>query len=258
MKCVQRHSFDIAREGYINLIPGKAPTATQGDSAAMLQARRAFLRRGYYDPLLHEIKSAVSTHLPSRGRTPVVADIGCGEGYYLSGLMQDPSFSSIAAYGTDISKVAAGLAAKSLKQVQFVVADTNRLIPFETASIDVCLNIFAPRNALEFARIVRPDGVLIVVIPDEHHLESLRNRFHLLDIESGKIQKISGQLSAFELIHSRHVTTSIALDARGLQDLVNMTPSARHVDEEANRLLSQMQDFATEISFDILVFSRHD
>jgi 23S rRNA (guanine745-N1)-methyltransferase len=255
LKCASGHSYDEAREGYVNLVTGKAPRATQGDNVQMVRARRAFLRRGYYQPLVVELRK-ILTGINHESGPLVLADIGCGEGYYLGELTGESKHTAIRAYGTDISKSAIRLGAKTYPNVCFAVADTNDLIPLASAGVDVCLNIFAPRNAAEFARIVRPGGLLVVVIPTQDHLASLRERFGLLDIESGKLAKITSQLTGFDLTNSQSASGSIRLDGPSASDLVAMTPSARHVDPEALERLAQVRDLTTEASFQVLVFSR--
>ena len=102
--CESGHSYDLAREGYINLITGKAPSALQGDNAEMVRARRAFLGRGHYRPLAEAVAEAVTGM-----SMQVLADFGCGEGYYLDQLMNTPGLKGVRVYGTDISKPAIAL-----------------------------------------------------------------------------------------------------------------------------------------------------
>ena len=252
LRCEAGHSFDVAREGYVNLVTGKAPSASQGDDAAMVQARRAFLGRGYYEPLATALGEIVGADSPR-----LIADFGCGEGYYLGQLMRSPQLTGAMAYGTDISKPAMAAAAKAYPAVHFALADTNRLIPFADASVEVGLSIFAPRNAAEFARVVAPGGRLVIAIPAQGHLASVRERFGLLGIESDKAAKITAQLDGFSLASSRGVDARVQLDGAALRELVAMTPNARHMDATKSADLAAVAEITAEFEFEILDFIRY-
>jgi 23S rRNA (guanine745-N1)-methyltransferase len=236
----------------VNLVTGKAPSATQGDDMAMVRARRAFLSRRYYQPLaaaLAEVASAAEPH--------VIADFGCGEGYYLGELMGGPQLSGVAAYGTDISKPAIAAAAKAYPAAQFAVADTNRLIPLAGAVVDVGICVFAPRNPAEFARVIAPGGRLLVAIPAQAHLADLRERFGLLGIERDKATKITAQLGGFTLASTRNVSHTARLDGAALRDLIAMTPNARHMDAGTSAQLADVRVTNAEFEFEILEFIRY-
>lgn len=250
LRCVAGHSYDVAREGYVNLVTGKAPGALQGDSAAMVTARRAFLARGFYQPLAEAIATAVGDVKPQ-----VVADFGCGEGYYLHEVTRN--IASVRAYGTDISKPAVAAAAKVYREAQFVVADTNRFIPLASGSVDAAINVFAPRNAAEFGRVMRPGGRLVVAIPGAEHLASLRERFGLIGIEEDKAVKIAAQLAEhFELKQTQHVDCAIELDGAAATDLLEMTPNARHIDSNTLADIHEGELIMTSAHFEVLVFTR--
>jgi len=250
LRCETGHSFDLAREGYVNLLVGKRPAIT-GDSAAMIAARRAFLARGHYAPLVQAVAGAAAGAQPQ-----VVADAGCGEGYYLGALAGTPEFSGARFYGTDISKPAIVAAAKAYPGMMFAVADTNGLLPFADHSVDVLIDVFAPRNAGEFARVVRPGGRLVVAIPGADHLAELRTRFHMLAIEPNKAEKIVSQMAGFVLEGRREVRASFDLSGEALQELVGMTPSIRHLDEEGRRALTEAGVTTAHAQFEVLAFSR--
>jgi 23S rRNA (guanine745-N1)-methyltransferase len=251
MSCVAGHSFDLAREGYVNLLTGKAPSAMQGDNAEMVRARRAFLGRGYYQPLAKAVAEAAGADRPQ-----VVADFGCGEGYYLNQLMHASGQEKMRAYGTDISKPAIAAAAKAFPGAKWIVADTYRLIPLADESVDAAINVFAPRNAAEFARVIRPGGRLIVAIPGPKHLADLRDQFGLIGIEDDKPAKTRAQLSAFTLLDSKRVEGEISLEAPGLRDLLEMTPNARHLSDQARSEINNADETRTHIEFDVMIFGR--
>lgn len=232
----------------MNLLAGKPLGALVGDSAEMVAARRAFLDAGHYRTLADCLGQIVAETKPR-----VVADFGCGEGYYLSELARRAELSDAQLYGTDISKPAV-VAARRVVAGRFAVADTNRFIPLPNGSVDLGLCIFAPRNAAEFARVVRPGGQLVVVIPAPQHLASLRERFSLLGIEADKPAKIAAQLSNFASRGTQAVRVPLRLDEPALRGLIMMTPNARH--RELPLPAGGAEIFETTAEFEIMRFER--
>src|ERR1700730_10081044 len=159
--CANTHSFDIAREGYINLLLQKRT----GDAKEMLRARRNFLERGFYAPLADAVNELVRTHLQDVPEPLHILDAGCGEGYYLDRLQNALAPLQSGYYiGLDVSKEAIRMAAKRYRQLLFVVADVKQRLVLADGVIHAILNIFAPRNQSEFARVTSANGILIVVI----------------------------------------------------------------------------------------------
>ncbi|HEV2126333.1 MAG TPA: methyltransferase domain-containing protein [Chloroflexota bacterium] len=270
--CPRRHTFDIARDGYVNLLLNVGSgRGMMGDSRAMLQARRRFLDRGHYQPLAQSVVEQVADTL-NRPSTQVIApsrevqrlvDVGCGEGYYLGQLAEHlGTDESTFFFGLDVAKDAARLAAKRYRRAHFVVADAWRHLPFPDDSVDVLLNLFAPRNASEFARVAAPDGLLLVVVPTERHL--IEVRVHLqgtvpfLRIEEEKEERMIRQLAAtFDLQGDRHLEYGIDLTPADVVDLVEMTPSARHLSGDDRARLQHVSGLRATVSVSILSFRRN-
>lgn len=263
MKCATGHTFDIAKEGYVNLATGKMP----GDSKEMLLARRAFLERGYYLPLSDMLNNLVINYLHSQeqelGVLPHVniLDAGCGEGYYLGRLQQQvvQQFSSLelCTVGVDISKEAVRMAAKQYKQARFVVANIKERLVFANDSLHVLLNIFAPRNIEEFARVLMPGGLCLVVIPAPTHLEQLRSTLHLLDIEENKQQKVVEQFTDhFELLGVQNIAQTIQLPQKEIELAVRMTPNNWHKSDKLQEAIAAIETLETEIAFTCLVLRK--
>ncbi|MDU7606372.1 MAG: methyltransferase domain-containing protein, partial [Escherichia coli] len=138
--CPQRHQFDMAKEGYVNLLPVQHKRSRDpGDSAEMMQARRAFLDAGHYQPLRDAIVAQLRERLDEKATA--VLDIGCGEGYYTHAFAD--ALPEITTFGLDVSKVAIKAAAKRYPQVTFCVASSHRL-PFSDTSMDAIIRIYAP------------------------------------------------------------------------------------------------------------------
>ncbi len=228
--CPRGHSFDRARQGYVNLL---RPTRLRGDTSEMLQARRRFLDAGWYAPLADAICDEVgawlaSAAIPSDARA--LLDAGCGEGYYLSRLAETlfPRFTADGwrLYGLDLAKDAVRMAAGRTRAVTWLVANSKDRLPFGDASLGALLTIFAPRQADDFARTLAPGGLLLVVTPAEEHLAEARAALPwLLAPEPEKGERLRAALgSAFTLEGERSVIFPLALDAAALHNLAVMTP----------------------------------
>lgn len=268
LRCPQTHSFDIAREGYINLLLAKRKQpATVGDTKEMLQARRRFLERGYYQPLLEIMRKQVCESLDNipGGRAAAlsacVVEVGCGDGYYIGQVqrfLDNPlKPRRVCCFGVDISKEAVKHAVKRYPAVHFIVADVKRKLFFASGSVQVLLNIFAPRQATEFGRVLARRGRLLVVIPGPDHLSNLRASFNLIGIEDNKQQRVSAQLAEiFHLTGEQHLAYDLTLTGEALFDLIQMTPNYWHLSEDTRNRLSTIESVVTQASFTILQFSR--
>lgn len=232
-RCRSGHAFDRAREGYVDLLPvGHGRSGIAGDTRAMARARARFHATGAYDPLLRAITAAVEAHLRDhegdRGN-PVVAEAGCGVGTYIGGVAD--AIPAARAFGFDVSREPLRMAARTYPRATFAVNDTTHRICLADASADVLLDVFAPRNAAEFARVLREGGLLVVVIPGERHLHQLRERLGLLGIEPEKRQRTLAQLApAFLPIGEEALEWEAELSAAAVADLAAMGPSAFHAD----------------------------
>lgn len=254
LRCEQNHSFDLAREGYVNLLLGHKRPKIQGDDKVMLAARRRFLGKDYYQPLSNAINKIVLARLSEQSE--VVLDVGCGEGHYL-GQLRPLLSAGTCTFGLDVAKEAARLAAKRYPASRFVVSDVNGRLPFADQSIHVLLNVFAPRNPAEFARIAAPGGLLIIVIPGPDHLHELREELDLLAIEAEKQMRVKAQMSGlFALSETQSLTFDLDLSQPDLTDLVRMTPNYWHMTPQKESSLQETAHFHTTAHFEILSFTK--
>ena len=161
-QCDNGHSFDRAKEGYLNLlVAGRLPASTTaGDTPESLAARRRFLSYGMYAPISEALTAAVGT-------TNDVLDIGCGEGYYLSHI------SSPHKYGLDISKRAVQMASRLLPDAECVVASAYR-IPLADHSCSTVISVFSPHSIEECVRVLQPSGRWFTITPGPSHLKEMR------------------------------------------------------------------------------------
>lgn len=254
LRCPSGHTFDVAREGYVNLTAGRPPRHP-GDTRKQLQARQAFLGGGHYRPVMEALAGAVNDH---RTGPRVILDAGCGEGSYAAHLAM--ACAGAAVFGLDVSKEAAKLAARAHPGPRFVVADLTERLPLADASVDVLADVFAPRNPAEFARVLAADGLLIAAIPGPGHLAGVRTRFDLLGIEEDKEAAVVAQMAAAGLIHtaSLPVEFPLALDGRALADLIMMTPSYYHLSAAQQAAVAVAEGMAAAAEVRLLIFRQSD
>ena len=228
--CAAGHAFDLARQGYLNLLGRAAPA--NADTAEMVAARERFLRRGRYAALADELVAILRSH----SAPGPMLEVGAGTGYYIAYALQRLGGRGLA---VDVSPAACRRAAREHDQLGVAVADVWRRLPVRDASTQTVLCVFAPRNPAEFARILGPGGVLVTASPLPDHLIELRATLGLLDIEADKQRRISRTLAdRFGPVASVECRYRVGLDAESVIDLVSMGPNAFHHDHR--RLAAQV------------------
>lgn len=232
LRCEQGHSFDIAREGYVNLAPTRATKKRASDTKEMVDARLRFLERGLYRPLTDRIAEKVFPALEALGEgARTVIDVGCGPGFYLLSLFaKDRIWAGEiieGAAGIDLSKAAVRRAAKG--GGLWAVADVEEGIPVASGTFGVALSVFAPRPVGELRRIIRDDGTLVVAAAGPQHLHELRAELGLMKVRDDKQQQLAAQLGeAFEVEPFDRLTYVMDLDEAAARDLVTMGPNFWH------------------------------
>ncbi|MBE1535716.1 putative RNA methyltransferase [Actinomadura algeriensis] len=230
LHCPSGHAFDVARQGYANLLPGNARPGT-ADTPEMVRARAAFLGAGHFAPIVERLARTVARSMNGPG---CVVDAGAGTGYYLSRILDRTP--GVVGLAVDISKHAARRAAKAHPRAGAVVADLWRPLPVRGGAADVVVNVFAPRNAAEFHRVLRPDGPLFAVTPSSGHLGPLVEALGLISIDERKIERTDAALAGYFKPDGRErVDAEAVLTHDEITTLVGMGPSAHHVPEEALR-----------------------
>ena len=226
LKCENRHSFDLAKFGYVNLAPQIKQSANYDKEN--FQNRQQILEAGFYQAILE----AVSDLLSNSKNAKTILDIGCGEGFYSRKLQEshlDKTF-----YAFDISKDSVQIAAKSEPNwaVNWFVGDLARL-PIKDASMDILLDIFSPANYGEFKRVLKENGLLIKVIPTENHLKEIRQKVQdQLTNKDYSNQDIKDHFqNNFTILSSKTASLTKPITAEQLQALLSMTPLLFHVDQ---------------------------
>ena len=226
LKCCNRHSFDLAKFGYINLAPQIKQSANYDKEN--FQNRQQILEAGFYQAILE----VVSNLLSNSKNTKTILDIGCGEGFYSRKLQErhpDKTF-----YAFDISKDSVQIAAKSEPNwaVNWFVGDLARL-PIKDASMDILLDIFSPANYGEFRRVLSKDGILIKVIPTKNHLKEIRQKVQdQLTNKDYSNQDIKNHFQEhFTILSSQTASLTKTITTEQLQSLLSMTPLLFHIDQ---------------------------
>ena len=240
VSCPSGHSFDIARQGYLSLLRGDARLGS-ADTAEMVSARERFLGAGHFDPLADAVAAQAERALEA-GPKGSVLDLGAGTGWYLARVLERlPGRSGLA---LELSKHALRRAARAHRRIGAVAADAWTPLPVRDAAVALALNIFAPRNGAELARVLKPTGALLIAVPTERHLIELIEPLGLVSVDERKRERLAGLLE-------RHLGPAVEselewmleLGHADVRDLVAMGPSAGHVDPAVlERTVSAMKE----------------
>ncbi|NAW69442.1 23S rRNA (guanine(745)-N(1))-methyltransferase [Vibrio sp. V27_P1S3P104] len=251
--CDNRHQFDVAKEGYVNLMPAHHKRSKDpGDNKEMMQARRRFLQGHHYHPMREAVSNLCIEALTNTAYR--VLDIGCGEGYYtdyIAAAIQAHA-PNATTYGIDISKIAIRYAAKCYPTVNFAVASSHRL-PFANQSLDAILRIYAPCKEEEIDRVLMDNGVVITVTPAGRHLYQLKEKIYQhvqLHDETPE------QLTGFNLEHQQPLHYTMSLSGSEAVDLLQMTPFAWRATDALREELKQTPQFTCEADFMIRVYRK--
>ena len=245
--CAAGHAFDVAREGYVNLLPVQRKKSREpGDNPAMVQARRQFLAAGHYAPLRDAVVAQATALAPT-----AVLDIGCGEGDYTAAL------ASVApdVTGLDISKVAIQRAARAHPGITWIVGSSAQL-PLVDAAVDLVCSLFSPLPAAEMRRVLRPGGHLLVATPAADHLAALRAAL-FDEVRPHRPEKFVEALGAeFTLEQASELRFTLALDAASLACLLLMTPYAWRARPERREAMAVKGGFVTGAAFMLFLLQR--
>lgn len=259
--CGSGHSFDIAKEGYIHLLPvQKKRSRDPGDSKEMVGARRRFLQAGHYAPIAIAVNSTVLTLLKSEAVTSVL-DAGSGEGYYLRQLLKGlPALRSeigkLSVVGVDISKWAILAAAKMDKTTTWVVA-SNANLPIESNSLDCVLCMFGFPVYAEFSRVLKPKGLLLQVESGPDHLRELREIIYP-SVKADKAESLDAP-DGFIKCDTKNVRFTATLDgSEEIADLLAMTPHLFRASAEGKVRAAALTKLTVTVDARLQIFSRSE
>lgn len=250
LRCENNHSFDRAKEGYVNLLPvQKKKSKTPGDSAEMILARREFLNQGHYQSLASGLLDVFSEECANAKH---MLDLGCGEGYYTRYLQshwkQENAFEL---YGIDISKPAIRSAAKQNSKGHYAVANAFEL-PFGDGMFDAVLQVYAYGNPAEVSRVLNDKGLYIIVSPHENHLIELKERIY----DNAKTHDLPDIPDGFVLQSERRITDTIMPSKDARNNLLKMTPFYWAAVKEKQERIQQEAPFSITLDFYVQVLEK--
>jgi 23S rRNA (guanine745-N1)-methyltransferase len=233
--CPAGHRFDLARQGYVNLLRGAAPAAA--DTAAMVAARERIQTAGHHGALTEALVGAAvrargwaADPGPVDARPGVVVDLGAGTGHHLAAVVEGTA--AIGGLALDVSKYAARRAARSHPRFGAVVCDVWERLPVRDGAASLVLDVFAPRHVAEIGRILAPGGGLIVATPGPDHLAPLVQRLGLLRVGGDKLERLDRDVSSIAVLRAREVVEAVMrLDHASVAAMIVMGPSSHHLDD---------------------------
>lgn len=263
-QCAAMHSFDAARQGYVNLVLAhKKHSKEPGDDPEMIQSRRRFLELGHYGKVSDGINAAISVVLSGLADASEcsVLDAGCGEGFYLQRLKEALAQGSagqlpIEYHGVDVSKFAVRQATQRDRTMAWFVASINDL-PFLDSSLDIVLSVFSPANILEFARILKQSGSLVFVSPGPKHLNGLREIIYPVTREHEAPSITEKAKELFSPATVARITYPLALEGNQvIMDLLAMTPYYWNIDRETKAKVAALERLQLDVDVEIRVFKK--
>ena len=245
--CPDRHSFDIARQGYVNLLTVQQKhSLTPGDTREQVLARRAFLEAGFYEPIADALIAAAREY----GVSGEILDIGCGEGYYAARLAEAMG---LPLTGLDISKEAVRCAAAKYKNAQWLCA-TAAHIPVPDGAAGLITSLFALTLPEEFHRVLEKDGLYFQVLAAEDHLLGLKSIIY--EVLHHKEKDTVPELPGFERLASIPIRFSFTVEGEQIRNLFSMTPHVFRIGKEGARRLSETEHLEDTASCVLNVFRR--
>jgi 23S rRNA (guanine745-N1)-methyltransferase len=252
LRCARAHSFDPSRHGFMTLTPPRRRRAA-GDDAAMVVARGAVLDARHFAPLTRTLV-AIAVDATTQD-APFVLDVGAGTGHHLAAVLDAlPKARGVA---FDASRAALRRAARAHQRMAAIGGDVWHHVPVGDATAGLVLNVFAPRNPGEFARVLHPAGTLVVATPARDHLRELA-ALHQVRIDPRKRQRLYGELTrAFDVTDVRHVVWELRLTRLEAAAVVHMGPAARHLSPTVERQLRALPEtLAVTAAVDVHIFRR--
>jgi 23S rRNA (guanine745-N1)-methyltransferase len=263
--CNNGHTFDIARQGYVNLLPVQHKRSKQpGDSKAMVLARTHFLNTGIYDNIASKLIETVSGLIIDDksldDKDCCILDAGCGEGYYFdalfSSLSEDEGSNTLSFIGLDISKDAIVQASKRNRQISWVVG-TNRQPPLEDESVDIILCMFGFISVEGFIKVLKPGGKIILVDPDVEHLRELREIIYPEVKKAKQTDSVQMELTGFAPLKTEkfQFKTNVSSNEQ-INHLLVMTPHFYRASKAGREAACRLDTLAITVDVTFRVFEK--
>lgn len=255
--CPAHHCYDLSASGYVNLLlPEQMNTKLPGDNKLMVNARRAFLEKGYYSNLREALCDTAVKYYDGGA----VFDAGCGEGYYSAAVADRLGAQNGENFffgGTDISKNAVNAASKrfySMRERTLLCVSSVFHLPVKTCSCSLLTTLFAPYCGEEYSRILQKDGIMLMVIPSRRHLYGLKAAVY----DNPYLNEVRDYaLDGFKLCERLLIESEITLDkSEDIQNLFTMTPYYYKTGVKEQARLNALETLTTETGFELLVYQK--
>ena len=250
--CTENHSFDLSRQGYVNLTMGAHLTKYD---KGLFEARKTVIDSGFFNPVLASITKLISKQLEGKPEAAII-DAGCGEGSHLSTILQELQ-KNVAGVGIDLSKEGILAAAKDHPGNIWAVADLANC-PFADEQFDVILNILSPANYAEFSRLLKPDGLFVKVVPENDYLKELRAVFYDEAERKSDADPTARVAENFSAVKTERITYKFPLDQELLAKLIRMTPLTWGASEEKVNEALRIGITSITIDFTIIIARRRN
>ncbi|WP_318617800.1 methyltransferase domain-containing protein [Sporosarcina sp. YIM B06819] len=241
--CMTNHSFDLSKNGYVNLAP--QAHVTKYDQS-LFEARKTVMTSGFFDGVLEALVSTVETHAHA-----VILDAGCGEGSHLSTIVERLT-GDVTGVGIDLSKEGITAAAKEYPGLIWSVADLANC-PFQNDKFDAILNVLSPANYGEFTRLLKPGGLFVKAVPESGYLKELRAIFYEDKGQKDDADPVARVAEHFDAVSTERVTYTFPLAEGLLAPLIQMTPLTWGA--SADKIEEALQMAISEITIDFTIIS---
>ncbi|MET3506172.1 putative RNA methyltransferase [Halalkalibacter oceani] len=250
--CTEGHTFDMARQGYVNML--NRPRNQQYDKRLFAARQEIITGSGLYDVLHEKIVNVINDYFPAVGSSLLILDAGCGEGSHLQRIIEQSERTAITGVGLDLSKEGIKLAAQSYKQPLWFVGDLAKS-PFADGVFHAILNILSPANYKEFQRLLAPNGLVMKVVPRQHYLKELREAlFRETEKKVYRNQRPACRFKEhFELVDVIDVSHVKSLNQTELHQLALMSPLSWTAERERIARFSERETAGITVDLEILV-----
>jgi len=247
-KCENNHSFDISKHSVVNLsLNNKSSKKRHGDDKLMVIARKNFLDKGFYEPILKAVTELAKKHCQNAA---VFVDAGCGEGYYTNAVAK--SINTKTTIGIDLSKEALRYFKKRNDTATAIVSSIFKM-PVKTESVDLALNMFAPNANEEFLRILKKDGFLIRTFVLKNHLIELKQAIYDNAYYNSE-EEI--EIDGFEIVEKQETTTKIHIENEDIENLFLMTPYYYKTSKADQQKIKDTKQLDTTVSVMSVIYKK--
>ena len=252
--CENKHTHDIAKEGYVNLLLAQHKRSkSPGDSDEMIRSRQSFLNKGYYKVLCDAIVQELSS-MPQKFEQNIL-DVGCGEGYYMQGIVEASTNNNLSLWGIDIAKSAVKLAGKRKMNATLCVASAYDL-PFFDEHFSSIVSVFSPVLASEIERLLKSDGNIIMVGPAEEHLNGLTAHIYDEVLPHKGNYSVIDESENFRLKKQVEIKEEIVVKQEDILDLLRMTPYYWQISVEKKEKILALSELKTTVHFYVRVYGK--